>query len=320
MIKSDNPLLDGLEKTASTALAEDIGSGDVTADLIATDTLAEAYVIVREAAIICGRPWFDEVFHQVDKNIKINWHIQEGSRQTSDTKICTLKGSARHLLTAERAALNFLQTLSGTATTTARFAAELADTKTQILDTRKTIPGLRRAQKYAVACGGGKNHRIGLYDQILIKENHIMSAGSIKAAVAAARKQYPQLKIEVETENLDEFEQALVAGADIIMLDNYNRDDMKKAVALNQGKVKIEVSGNVTIDNLKVIASTGVDFISSGALTKDLHSVDLSMRFKQSFLNTKPPTSSDKNSKQKLIRLDHCTRVLHLGLKDPEKP
>lgn len=280
MVKSDNPILEGLEHTVSIALAEDIGTGDATADLIAVDTQAEAQVIVREAAILCGRPWFDEVFHQVDKNIKIDWHIQEGSRQAADTKICTLKGSARHLLTAERPALNFLQTLSGTATTTARYAAELADTKTQILDTRKTIPGLRRAQKYAVACGGGKNHRVGLYDQILIKENHIMSAGSIKAAVATARKKYPQLKIEVETENLDEFEQALAAGTDIIMLDNYNHDDMKKAVALNQGKAKIEVSGNVTLGNLKAIASTGVDSISSGALTKNLHSIDLSMRFK----------------------------------------
>ena len=279
-MKSDNPLLKGLENTVRIALAEDIGAGDVTADLIATDTQAEAQVIVREAAIICGRPWFDEAFRQVDKNIKIDWHVEEGGQQTAGTKICTLKGSARHLLTAERAALNFLQTLSGTATTTARYAAELAGTKTQILDTRKTIPGLRRAQKYAVACGGGKNHRIGLYDQILIKENHIMSAGSIKAAVATARTKYPQLKIEVETENLDEFEQALAADADIIMLDNYNHDDMKKAVALNQGKAKIEVSGNVTLDNLKAIASTGVDFISSGALTKDLHSIDLSMRFK----------------------------------------
>ncbi|HID81139.1 MAG TPA: carboxylating nicotinate-nucleotide diphosphorylase [Thiotrichales bacterium] len=280
MAEFNNSLLEGLEKTVSIALAEDIGPGDVTADLIAADTQAEAQVIVREEAVICGRPWFDDVFYQVDKNIKIIWHIEEGSRQVADTKICTLKGSARHLLTAERPALNFLQTLSGTATTTARYAAELTGTKTQILDTRKTIPGLRRAQKYAVACGGGKNHRIGLYDQILIKENHIMSAGSIKAAVATARQKYPQLKIEVETENLDEFQQALAAGADIIMLDNYHHDDMKKAVALNRGKAKIEVSGNVTLDNLKSIASTGVDFISSGALTKDLHSIDLSMRFK----------------------------------------
>lgn len=280
MAKSDNPLLEGLENTVSIALAEDIGSGDVTADLIATGTQAEAHVIVREAAIICGRPWFDKVFHQIDKNITIHWLVEEGSYQTAETKVCVLKGNARQILTAERPALNFLQTLSGTATTTARYAAELKGTKTQILDTRKTIPGLRLAQKYAVACGGGKNHRIGLYDQILIKENHIMSAGSIKAAVETARKKYPKLSVEVETENLDEFEQALAAAADMIMLDNYNHDDMKKAVALNTEKAKIEVSGNVTLENLKLIATTGVDYISSGALTKNLQSIDLSMRFK----------------------------------------
>ena len=280
MAKSDL-LLQGLADTVRTALEEDIGPGDVTADLIDSATQATAHVIVREPAIICGRPWFNEVFRQIDPGIRIDWHIGEGSLQAADARICTLTGSARHLLTGERTALNFLQTLSGTATTTAQYAAELQGSGAQILDTRKTIPGLRRAQKYAVTCGGGRNHRIGLYDQILIKENHIMSAGSIRAAVATARKKYPQLQIEVETENLDEFAQALDAGADIIMLDNFTLDAMREAVRLNNGRVKIEVSGNVTLETLREIAATGVDYISSGALTKHLRSIDFSMRFEK---------------------------------------
>lgn len=279
MGKSDPSLLEGLADTVRVALEEDIGSGDVTAELISTGTQATAQVLLREPAIICGQPWFNEVFHQVDAGIAIDWHFKEGSQQSANTQICTLSGSARHILTAERPALNFLQTLSGTATTTARYARELEGSNTCILDTRKTIPGLRRAQKYAVACGGGRNHRIGLYDQVLIKENHIMSAGSIAAAVKTARELFPDLLVEVETENLDEFNQALNAGADIIMLDNFTLDDMQTAVEINQGRVKIEVSGNVMLDNLKAIAATGVDYISSGALTKNLQSIDLSMRF-----------------------------------------
>ncbi len=276
-------LLTDLKDTVANALREDIGTGDVTADLIAAETQATATVLVREQAVICGRPWFDEVFHQVDERIDIRWQVEEGEAVGADTVLCHLAGPARQLLIAERAALNFLQTLSGTATTTARYAAELAGSQCQILDTRKTIPGLRLAQKYAVACGGGKNHRIGLYDQVLIKENHIMAAGSIANAVALARSLHPGLKIEVETENLDEFQQALDAGADIIMVDNYSLEDMAKAVSMNRaqtgGKTKIEASGNVTLPRLRELAATGVDFISSGALTKDVQSIDLSMRF-----------------------------------------
>lgn len=279
MEKFDPSLHEGLADTVRTALEEDIGSGDVTAELIPATTRATAQVLLREPAIICGQAWFNEVFRQVDETIAIRWHIEEGSRQQAGTTICSLSGSARHILTAERPALNFLQTLSGTATTTARYVRELKGSDTRILDTRKTIPGLRRAQKYAVACGGGKNHRIGLYDQVLIKENHIMSAGSITLAVSTARDKFPKLPVEVETENLDEFKQALHAQADIIMLDNFSLQDMKTAVELNQGQSKLEVSGNVLLENLAEIAATGVDFISSGALTKHLHSIDLSMRF-----------------------------------------
>lgn len=275
-----DPLLHGLEATVSNAIKEDLGNGDVTASLIPADKSAVATVICREAAVICGRPWFDEVFHQVDPDIQIDWQVEEGSYQAADTLLCTLSGNARHLLTGERAALNFLQTLSGTATTTQQYAKVLAGTDTRILDTRKTLPGLRLAQKYAVKCGGGLNHRIGLFDQVLIKENHIMSAGSISAAVETARTLHPTLKVEVETENLDEVREALDAGADIIMLDNFSHEDMRTAVAWNQKKAKLEVSGNVTIELLGALASIGVDYISSGALTKNLQSIDLSMRFK----------------------------------------
>ncbi|MGV6858034.1 MAG: carboxylating nicotinate-nucleotide diphosphorylase [bacterium] len=278
-----NPLLEGLDKTVALALEEDIGNGDVTADLIAAETLAQATVLVRETAVICGRPWFDEVFRQVDPAISIDWKVNEGDRVAADSILCTLSGAARQLLIAERAALNFLQTLSGTATTTAQYAEALQGTHTRILDTRKTIPGLRLAQKYAVACGGGKNHRIGLYDQVLIKENHIMATGSIAQAVAQARNLQPGIKVEVETENLDEFQQALDAGADIIMVDNYSLVDMAQAVSMNRaqtgGETTIEASGNVTLPRLKDLAATGVDYISSGALTKDMKSIDLSMRF-----------------------------------------
>lgn len=278
-----NPLLEGLDKTVALALEEDIGNGDVTADLIAAETLAQATVLVRETAVICGRPWFDEVFRQVDPAISIDWKVNEGDRVAADSILCTLSGAARQLLIAERAALNFLQTLSGTATTTAQYAEALQGTHTRILDTRKTIPGLRLAQKYAVACGGGKNHRIGLYDQVLIKENHIMATGSIAQAVAQARNLQPGFKVEVETENLDEFQQALDAGADIIMVDNYSLVDMAQAVSMNRaqtgGETTIEASGNVTLPRLKDLAATGVDYISSGALTKDMKSIDLSMRF-----------------------------------------
>ncbi len=275
----DPVLLKNLDLTVQTALDEDIGSGDLTAHLIEPETVSQVQITLRENAIVCGRPWFDEVFRQVDPKIAITWHIKEGSLQTTNTIICGLIGNARQLLTAERSALNFLQLLSGTATTTHAYANALTGTNCKILDTRKTIPGLRLAQKYAVACGGGKNHRLGLYDQILIKENHINAAGSITQAVEAAQTKYPDIVIEVETETLTQFKEALDTEADILMLDNYSIDDMHQAVILNHGQKKLEASGNVTLEKLPEIAATGVDYISSGSLTKDVKSIDLSMRF-----------------------------------------
>ena len=272
-------LLQDLEQNVRIALAEDIGAGDVTASLIPAEATASASVLLREEAVICGRPWFDEVFRQIDPAIVIEWQVEEGSREQADTLLCHLRGNARNLLAGERAALNFLQLLSGTATTARRYADALAGLPTQVLDTRKTIPGLRLAQKYAVAAGGGRNHRIGLYDQVLIKENHIAAAGSITQAVTTAVTRYPELLVEVETENLDEFEEALATGAHVIMLDNFSLDDMRRAVEMNAGRKKLEASGNVTLDTIRDIALAGVDYISSGALTKDVKSIDLSMRF-----------------------------------------
>ncbi len=272
-------LLKDLGENVRTALAEDIGSGDVTAGLIPADKTARATVLLRENAVICGRPWFDEVFRQIDAAVDIEWLVDEGSRQPANTVLCRLHGNARSLLAGERAALNFLQLLSGTATTTRRYVDAIAGLPTRVLDTRKTIPGLRLAQKYAVRSGGGKNHRIGLYDQVLIKENHIAAAGSITAAVNTAVERHPDLLVEVETENLVEFEEALGTPAHIIMLDNFSLDDMRRAVRINQGRKKLEASGNVTLDTIRDIAETGVDYISSGALTKNVHSIDLSMRF-----------------------------------------
>ncbi len=272
-------LLKDLGENVRTALAEDIGSGDVTAGLIPADKTARATVLLRENAVICGRPWFDEVFRQIDAAVDIEWLVDEGSRQPANTVLCRLHGNARSLLAGERAALNFLQLLSGTATTTRRYVDAIAGLPTRVLDTRKTIPGLRLAQKYAVRRGGGKNHRIGLYDQVLIKENHIAAAGSITAAVNTAVERHPDLLVEVEAENLVEFEEALGTPAHIIMLDNFSLDDMRRAVRINQGRKKLEASGNVTLDTIRDIAETGVDYISSGALTKNVHSIDLSMRF-----------------------------------------
>ncbi len=274
-------LLKDLVTNVRQALDEDIGDGDVTASLIPDSLSSTATVILREEAVICGQPWFDEVFRQLDDQVSITWQVPEASLQPADTLLCTLDGNARSLLAGERTALNFLQLLSGTATTTRQYATALKGLPASILDTRKTIPGLRLAQKYAVAAGGGRNHRIGLYDQILIKENHIAAAGSIARAVASARQQYPHLKIEVETENLNEFRQALETAADIIMLDNFSLDDMRRAVGINHGQKQLEASGNVTLDSVRNIAATGVDYISCGALTKNLDSIDLSMRFRQ---------------------------------------
>jgi nicotinate-nucleotide pyrophosphorylase (carboxylating) len=261
------------------ALEEDLGTGDVTADLIPFTNQSTATVICRESAILSGITWFNEVFSQIDEEIDIQWNFKDGDQVAGNQSLCSLSGCARSLLSGERAALNFLQTLSATATQTHNFVEKVKGTNATILDTRKTIPNLREAQKYAVLCGGGKNHRIGLYDMILIKENHIMAAGSITQAVAQAKRLHPTLKIVVETENLVEFREASRTGADIIMLDNFDLGTMRKAVAENAAQKILEASGGVTIETVRGIAETGVDFISVGQITKDIAAVDLSMRF-----------------------------------------
>jgi nicotinate-nucleotide pyrophosphorylase (carboxylating) len=270
-------------RSVERALAEDIGSGDLTAALVPEAAQASATVITREAAIICGRAWFDEVFQRLDPSIQIEWNFMDGERAMPNSILCRLHGPARALLTGERTALNFLQTLSGTATETRRYVDAIAGTGCKVLDTRKTIPGLRRAQKYAVICGGGTNHRVGLFDAILIKENHIMAAGSIAAAACHARATADECLIEVEVENLDELEQALVTDIDRVLLDNFSNADLLKAVKLKIARkgyhVQLEASGNVSLDTIREIAQTGVDFISIGSLTKHLRAVDLSMRF-----------------------------------------
>lgn len=268
-----------LTKNVQHALAEDLGAADLTAELIAENTQAKARVIVREKAIICGQAWFNEVFKHLDDTVLISWQCKDGDSLAENQLLCEIQGSARSILTAERTALNFLQTLSATATVTAQYVAALGKTTTQLLDTRKTLPGLRLAQKYAVKCGGGRNHRLGLYDAILIKENHIIACGGLEKAVKKAKQLHPGVQVEVETENLDEVKQALNAQADIIMLDNFSHEMIRQAVELNQGQAKLEVSGNVEIDQLKSLANTGVDFISTGAITKHLRAIDLSMRF-----------------------------------------
>ena len=268
-----------IELNVDAALAEDLGSGDLTAALIPEALEAEATVITRERAVICGAPWFDAVFARIDPKVRVEWDVVEGEQAEPGQRLCRLQGPARALLSGERTALNFLQTLSGTATAARRYADLLADSDTRLLDTRKTLPGLRRAQKYAVVCGGGHNHRMGLYDAILIKENHIAAAGSITAAVALARSLSPQVDVEVETENLVELDEALAAGADIIMLDEFGMDDMREAVRRTRGRAKLEVSGSVDEARLRELTDIGVDYVSVGALTKHLHAVDLSMRF-----------------------------------------
>jgi len=274
-------LPDDLREQVSRALREDIGPGDVTAKLIAPDTRARARVLCRESAILCGTAWFDESFRQIDPTVQVRWNAADGERVAANATLCELEGPARAILTGERTALNFLQLLSATATTTARYVQAVAGTACRILDTRKTLPGLRTAQKYAVLCGGGQNHRMGLYDMVLIKENHIAAAGSIAAAVAAARAAAPGLPVEVETENLDEVAAALAARCDIIMLDEFAPADLERAVALNRAAphpARLEASGGVSLERVAAIAATGVDFISVGGLTKHVQAVDLSMR------------------------------------------
>ena len=266
--------------TVALALAEDVGGGDLTAALIPEGAQAEATVISREHAVLCGAAWFDAVFRQLDPRIHTEWWAADGDRIEPDQLLCTLRGPARALLTGERTALNFLQALSGTATLARRYADAVAGTGATILDTRKTLPGLRLAQKYAVRCGGCQNHRIGLFDAVLIKENHIMAAGSITNAIAAARRLHPGVTVEVEVENLAELEEALAARPDIVMLDNFALATMAEAVRITAKRLKLEASGNVNFDTVRAIAETGVDYISIGGLTKDVRAVDLSMRFK----------------------------------------
>jgi len=258
-------------------LEEDIGSGDLTADIISENTQAEAEVITREDMVLCGQAWFDAVFKQLDASVSIDWMVAEGESVSQNTLLCRLKGSARSLLTGERTALNILQTLSATATVARQYAQAVSGTGCKVLDTRKTLPGLRNAQKYAVACGGCYNHRIGLYDGILIKENHIMAPGPIAKAVQAAREK-SSVPVEVEVESLQEFEQAVAAKPDRIMLDNFTLEQMRAAVIRNAGAIELEASGNIDLNNIRSIAETGVDYISIGALTKNVRAVDLSMR------------------------------------------
>jgi nicotinate-nucleotide pyrophosphorylase (carboxylating) len=264
------------------ALAEDVGAGDLTAQLIPADTLALGKVISREQAVLCGTQWFDATFRQIDGRVRVTWAAADGDRVQPNQQLCSLEGPARALLTGERTALNFLQLLSGTATVARQYADAVAGTNCRILDTRKTLPGLRLAQKYAVRCGGGTNHRIGLYDAILVKENHIAAAGSIAAAVAAGRKLNSQVLLEVEVENFDELTQALDAKVDRILLDNFTLENLRRAVVITRrhanAGTQLEASGNVTLEGLRTIAETGVDFISIGGLTKHVRAVDLSMR------------------------------------------
>jgi nicotinate-nucleotide pyrophosphorylase (carboxylating) len=271
-------LINDIATSVALALAEDIGSGDITAQLIPAGQTAVARIITRENCVFCGNAWVEEVFRQLDPQVEITWHIEDGQIANANDCLFTLTGNARSLLTGERAALNFVQTLSGTATICHQYAQQVAHTQVKLLDTRKTIPGLRTAQTYAVASGGCQNHRIGLYDAFLIKENHIAACGGIANAVAAARVIAPEKPVEVEVESFGELDQALSAGADIIMLDNFSISDMKKAVGINAGRAKLEASGNIDEHTLIPTAETGVDFISIGALTKHCQAVDLSMR------------------------------------------
>ena len=277
------PAAEIVARDVARALAEDIGAGDASAALIDADARGKAEVVARESMVLAGCAWFDACLRTLDPAARIDWRHRDGDRVDAGEVLCAVEANARALLSGERSALNFLQTLSGTATTTAAFVALTAGTATRLLDTRKTLPGLRYAQKYAVRVGGAHNHRLGLYDAVLIKENHIMAAGSIAAAVSAARAQGATVPVEVEVETLGELREALDAGADMALLDEFSLDDLRAAVAMNRGHprgpIKLEASGNVTLETLRSIAETGVDFVSVGSLTKHVRAVDLSMRF-----------------------------------------
>ncbi|HJV06727.1 MAG TPA: carboxylating nicotinate-nucleotide diphosphorylase [Chromobacteriaceae bacterium] len=269
-----------IAQQVSQTLAEDIGQCDWTAQLISDDAIGHATVVARESAILCGQPWFDECYRQVDARCQVHWHVAEGDRVNTDTVLCTVSGPARALLTAERSSLNFLQTLSAVASETRRYVDVVAGTRARILDTRKTLPGLRLAQKYAVTVGGGVNQRIGLFDGILIKENHIMAAGGIRQALVAALQSLPpNVTLQIEVETLDELQQALDGGAKLVLLDNMSTDDMRRAVQMTAGRAELEASGGVDLTTVRAIAETGVDRISVGKLTKDVRAIDLSMRF-----------------------------------------
>ena len=280
-----------LPDQVAAALREDVGGGDVTAQLVPGDQRIRGRVVTREDAVLCGRPWADETFRRLDADIRLTWHATDGDRIEAGAVIFDIEGRARPILTGERTALNFLQLLSATATQASRLVAAVAGTGCAVLDTRKTIPGLRTAQKYAVRCGGGRNHRMGLYDMVLIKENHIAAAGSVAGAIAAARRVAPGVRVEVEVESLRELEEALEAAPDIVLLDDFSLEDLAAAVALNRrrgeaGKpgvrpIALEASGSIGLETVRAVAATGVDFVSSGGITKNVRAIDLSMRFAQ---------------------------------------
>jgi len=274
-----SPDPDDVSTTVRLALAEDVGSGDVTAALLAPDATARASVLCRESAVLCGVTWFDEVFRQLCPEIVVSWRAGDADAVEPGDVVCTVTGPAAPILTGERTGLNFLQLLSGTATIARDYARALQGSATHILDTRKTLPGLRSAQKYAVGCGGCHNHRAGLFDAVLIKDNHIANAGSIAGIVAAARRDNPDLTVEVEVNHLTQLDEALAAGADIVMLDNFQRAEIGEAVARSRGRAKLEISGSVAIEDLPELASSGVDYISVGALTKNVRAIDFSMGF-----------------------------------------
>jgi len=272
-------LPDDIGKTVKRALQEDIGTGDITAAILSEKSISTAHVVCRENSVLCGTAWFDGAFHQLDTKVAVLWHANDGDAITEKMQLCTVKGPSKAILSGERTALNFLQTLSATATLAHRYAERIKGLPVQILDTRKTLPGLRSAQKYAVRCGGCTNHRMGLYDAILIKENHIIACGSIIEAVGRARQLHPDIPVEIEVEDLNEAAAALSAGADRLLLDNFNLESLRKAVNLNKGRAKLEASGGITLENIRSIAETGVDYISVGSLTKDVKAIDMSMRF-----------------------------------------
>ena len=271
------PLRARIDADVARALAEDLGSGDVTAALL-PDEIQRGHILAKEAAVVAGRPWFDACFQALDQNWQVEWLVEEGQRVAAGTVVCRFEGRSRALVSAERCALNFLQTLSATATRTAQFVAETEGTRTRILDTRKTLPGLRVAQKYAVRVGGGSNHRMGLFDVVMLKENHIRAAGSIAAAASAAKSRYPDLPLIIEVENLEELEQALASGCDRILVDDFSEADLREAVRRAAGRIPLEVSGGVSLERVRAIAATGVDCISVGALTKHVQAIDYSMR------------------------------------------